>query len=131
MNKLNKEKCYYLDTGNALFFDVDDTLIMHALEDGNDLSKCITIKDPHLTGYEADYFPHSSHINTLKRNHHRGKTIIVWSAAGVEWAKAVVEALKLEKYVTLILEKPTVYVDDIPIEKWGPKRIYIKNNGGK
>ncbi len=128
--EFDRHATYYIENGNSIFFDVDDTLIIHSDILSLELQERVTIKDPYLD-LEFTYTPHLSHINLLKRNYNRGKIIVVWSAGGALWAKSVIEALDLVEYVHLIMEKPTVYCDDMPIDTWNPKRIYIRNNGGR
>lgn len=49
----------------------------------------------------------------------------MWSAGGGEWAEAVVKALGLEKYVDLVMNKPSWYYDDKEAKDWMGKRIYL------
>ena len=123
MKKLKHNECAVLQSSNVIWFDVDDTLIMWGPSQSK--RKRILIQDPHLPEERISFLPHITHINILKRNHAQGRTVIVWSAAGYEWATAVVQALKLEKYVTLILAKPVLYVDDRKMEDWGCMRTYL------
>jgi phosphoserine phosphatase len=53
------------------------------------------------------------HIEDIKRHKARGHLVCVWSAGGSEWAEAAVKALKLEKYVDLVIAKPTWVIDDL------------------
>jgi phosphoserine phosphatase len=66
----------------------------------------------------------------LRRHHNRGHTVVVWSAGGAVWATQVVRQYNLEKYVHLIIAKPTWMWDDLP-----PSRIVAHENwcwrGGK
>lgn len=54
----------------------------------------------------------------------RGATNIIWSHGGTVWAQAVVEALGIEKYVFACLNKPTMYYDDLPAEKFMKQRRF-------
>lgn len=124
---LNLKNCHVLESSNTIFFDVDETLICwdHFTELHN---RKISIKDPYMDGHIVKCIPHLTHINIMKRNKEQGRTVIVWSAGGHKWAQAVVEALKLEKYVSLIMDKPSLIVDDISMDDWHPKRIYIQKD---
>lgn len=129
MKKLNLKECNVLDSSNTIFIDVDDTLVMWGDHNHKGkTSRLIRIPDPHLVGENVYLLPHTTHINILKRNHAQGRTVIVWSAAGHEWAQAVVKALDLEKFVSLILGKPILYVDDRPMESWGCMRTYLSKD---
>lgn len=110
-------------TDQLVPYDCDDTLVLWGLEDK---SKNIAIEDPYLKGLINFVTPHEKHIELLKKHKARGMTIIVWSAAGVEWAHAVVKALGLEEYVDAVFSKPCRYVDDLPVQEWMGNRVYIK-----
>lgn len=109
MQKLiDKRTCY---------FDVDDTLVMW----NYDIKNYIEI--PSETG--AMYVTRNdSHIELLINLKAIGWNIVVWSQGGSDHAERVIKALKLEKYVDIILPKPESYVDDIPFEQQYIKRIY-------
>lgn len=126
MKTLKPTECSVLASSNTVFVDVDDTLIMWDV--GHKIERSILIRDPHLAGESVRVIPHRTHINILKRNHAQGRTIIVWSAAGYEWACQVISHLGLEKYVTLIIPKPVCYVDDKPMSDWGCMRTYLKRD---
>lgn len=130
MPRINTKICNVLESTNSIFFDVDNTLVMWEVskEDIQSNRRVIRVKDPYIDDLIIALLPHQTHINILKRNHAQGRIIVVWSAAGAIWAELIVKTLKLEKYVSLIMEKPSLYVDDTPIEKWGPKLIYLKDD---
>jgi len=110
-----------LNNDNTTAFDVDQTLIkwlskydcgMMELEYGEET----VMLDPHY-----------SHIRFLKHCKQRGDFIIVWSQNGVEWAEKVVKALDLEKYVDVVMAKPTRHVDDKEdVASIVGNRIFIK-----
>ncbi len=126
MKKLNTTECNVLESSNTVFFDVDETLILWDTKERKGRKDFILVEDPHLNGMKVKVYPHYAHGNILRRNYHQGRIVVVWSAAGHLWAKAIVKALKLEKYVSLVMEKPVQYVDDVPMEFWKPKRIYLE-----
>lgn len=128
MKLLKNNECNVLDSSNIIFFDVDDTLIMWGKKHQEGRLDVIQVEDPFMRGHVMFFTPHVTHINILKRNSEQGRQIIVWSAAGHIWAKKVVEVLRLEKYVTLIMEKPSKYVDDKPMEEWHPQRTYLTHD---
>lgn len=128
MKNLKHTECQILASSNTIFFDVDDTLIMWGKKHQNGRTDVITVEDPFMRGHMMNFTPHKTHINILKRNFEQGRQVVVWSAAGYLWAQTVVEVLGLEKFVTLIMEKPSRYVDDKPMEEWYPQRVYLKHD---
>lgn len=118
----------YIDTDNAMFFDVDDTLVMwHASER---YKNKITIKDPYSGEYET-LFINDSHVKLLIRSKLRGRTIIVWSHGGGKWAETVVKALELEESVDYVMTKVEDYVDDLDLKDWCVKNIYLNKGYGR
>lgn len=99
-------------------YDVDGTLV--TLGNGN-----LKIKNP-LTASELYYAFNFKHIELLKSHRARGYHVRVWSAAGWQWAEAVVKALHLEEYVNSIETKPICLVDDLPVQEIFPHRVFIK-----
>lgn len=142
-----------LPCSQTTFFDVDDTLVMwnppnpgdpdiievicptsrtyrgllELMEDGSLNPVDINPDAVEVGSWTVRIKPHNKHIAQLKAHKDRGHTIIVWSAGGWEWAEAAVRALKLEKYVDLVIEKPTWYYDDLPCQEFMGKRIYMKD----
>lgn len=118
---------YYMDSKPAVFFDVDDTLVMWTLSQDNEIP---TIEIKH-EGFVEEAIPNIHNIAHLKKMKRRGHNVVVWSAGGASWARAVVESLELQKYVDAVLSKPDYYVDDIedPREWMGKYGYYTI--GGK
>jgi predicted phosphatase len=109
---------------HVVCFDVDDTLVIwddsfQAPELGR-----VRIEDPY-DGHTVYLKPHVRHVKLLRQMKGRGRFLVVWSAAGAQWAKAVIQALELEDCVDLIQTKPLAYVDDLPVTEWIGKRIYL------
>lgn len=104
---------------NTIFFDVDETLVTHKAKFGVD-----ALEIP-IHGVVDKVYPLEKHINLLKKSKNRGVTVFVWSQAGWEWASAVVKALKLEKYVSHVLTKPHIFVDDLEVTQWS-NRVFIE-----
>lgn len=134
------------------FFDVDETLVMWsrpAFDDPDAIeiicpaSRCVRalmeLSDDGSLNPETPteivsvgtwterVKPHKKHIEQLKLHKLRGHTVIVWSAGGWEWAEAAVRALKLEKYVDLVIEKPRWAYDDLPPNEYMPKSQWMKD----
>jgi len=103
-----------------IYFDVDDTLVMWHQPEGYSLEDAEYIQDPYIEGERGIHklFPHKKHIELLKMFAARGTNVVVWSAGGYEWAKAVVDHLKINKYVVAVLEKPATYYDDDTPDVW-------------
>ena len=103
-------------------FDVDDTLIMDPLDDGND----VFFIDPY-DSLQTRRSVHHRHVKLLKDHHAKGYFVIIWSANGAIWAERVAEALGLTKYAHAILAKPLKIIDDLPVTEWMGPRIYLEN----
>lgn len=113
-----------LDSDNPIYFDVDETLIFWKTDqDPNDV--VIKIVNPYQSFKYIEVVPHLRNIEMLKDNKGKGRSVIVWSAGGVFWAKNVVEALNIQSYVDLILPKPVMYADDTDMKDWGCQRIFL------
>ena len=106
---------------HVVCYDCDDTLVMWH-KDVND----VYVKDPYDNA-EVLLKRHEKHIKLLKDHKARGYYVCVWSAGGYMWAKAVVKALELENYVDHIMAKPLTIVDDLPVEAWMGKRVYLED----
>ena len=105
----------------TLLCDVDDTLVIW----GQPISdKTVEITCPY-TGKIEHLVPHETLIQILKQQKGRGYHVTVWSAGGWEWAKTVVIALKLEKYVDEIRTKPVKYFDDLQAAEVLGTRVYL------
>lgn len=108
--------------------DCDDTLCMWSDKFTQPHEGAIPFHDPYdnSTNYLK---PHTMHVELIKKYKGRGFHIIVWSAAGCQWAKSVVETLGLTDYVDQIMTKPIKYVDDITddnrISRILGTRVYI------
>lgn len=75
----------------------------------------------------AHILPNKRNIDVLKNWSARGRFVIVWSAAGQEWAVAVLQALGLTEYSDLTLEKPIAYLDDLDSDKWMGHRVWLND----
>lgn len=112
-------------SSDVLYFDVDDTLVIWDKKIREERAdEAVEFHDPHIKGLSNWLIPHTTHINILKRNFDQGRAIIVWSGAGPIWAESVIKTLKLEKYVTVVLNKPSVVVDDLPFHTWTVTTLY-------
>lgn len=98
-------------------FDVDWTLIEPCLPNKKG---AIKMKDPR-TGQPIFFTAYKEHIDLLKQMKGRGRFIIVWSAAGYQWADSIVRTLKLTEFVDQVMTKPVVMVDDKPIDEWATR----------
>ncbi len=120
----------------TIYFDVDETLIMW---EGDDVTQAY-FDNEKITGTMAppwgsdiiyidkiSYKKHVYHINRLIHHSITGDKVIVWSAGGEKWAKRVVRALKIEKYVNVILSKPDFYYDDVELKDFKSGRMYFDN----
>lgn len=114
---------------HTICFDVDDTLIMWDENHTQPFEGCVAVVCPY-DGNTSYHRPHKRHIGFLKKQHAKGYTVVVWSAGGSEWAKAVTLALGLEEFVDFVMAKPQKYVDDLPnaSDVLGV-RIYLSEEG--
>lgn len=114
---------------HSVFFDVDDTLIMWDENYTQPFEGAVEVTCPH-DGQVSFHRPHLRHIEFLKKQHAKGYSIVVWSAGGVGWANAAVEALELVDYVDFVTSKPQKWVDDLltPGEVLG-SRMYLDEEG--
>lgn len=105
------------------YFDVDQTLILeNTLAARKVFSKLIEIKN---NGVSGKYWPHSGHIAQLKAHRVRGHGVVVWSKGGPAWAARVIKALRLEKFVDLVIAKPSWIFDDKDPSKWIHEVYYL------
>jgi len=117
-----------LNTDNAVFFDVDDTLVMW--EKCSKYKKKVKVVCPN-TSVKEKLFINSDHVKLLKKMKGKGRTIVVWSHGGYAWAEAVVKALELEDHVDMVMTKVEDYVDDLKLDEWCAKNIYLHNGYGR
>lgn len=116
-----------IENDHVVMFDCDDTLVMwlwgyelqEAIAEGR--TKQIMDSDGKMSN---TIVPHIEHIELLKRYKGKGKFIVVWTASGYDWGKAVVKGLELDQYVDLIMTKPEKYVDDLHADEF-MERVYI------
>lgn len=101
------------------YFDVDETLIMWNADVNDKASVLVDSDDGCLVTYA-----HNEHIELMKNLKAIGWNIVVWSQGGPDHAERAIKALKLEKYVDIVMPKPEIIVDDIPFEQQYIKRVY-------
>lgn|SRR3990167_322942 len=121
----------------AVFYDVDETLILHhtkglasnELYVANSDEKLLILSDPYVPEVKHCVTAHKANVLMLKRHFAQGKATIVWSHGGVLWAETIVKVLGIEEFVTAIIPKLTTYCDDKEITKWGITNIYQQPTG--
>lgn len=106
-------------------FDIDDTLLMWTDNHNQPYEGSVEILDPY-DNKKVYLTPNQKHIDLLRRYHGRGMCVMVWSAGGVLWAQAAIHALGLKDFVTLVITKPSKYVDDLQAAEILGQRIYLK-----
>jgi hypothetical protein len=113
---------FFTDAAPTVYFDVDSTLVFTSQETPKDIS-CY---QPVEIGGRRFYI-HVPHVEHLKDFYARGHNVIVWSQGGALWARMVVQALDVERYVTACLSKPQWVFDDKPVEAWlcDKQRSYV------
>jgi len=110
----------YIESDKLVAFDCDDTLVMWAEDNSRPEEGKILVDDVYLT-------PHQKHIKKLKGYKSAGWTVIVWSMGGHQWAKTVTETLELTEYVDVVMSKPPVLWDDMPLQKAFGYRKYLQD----
>lgn len=112
-------------TGKTVYFDVDRTLVFLEYP-ASVADKTIEVTTQHRDkpAVTRRVLPHWVHVEEIKQYKFRGQNVVIWSAGGSTWAKAVVESLKLEDYVDCVIPKPDWIYDDIPSSVFMPPPIY-------
>lgn len=122
-----------IEGDEVIFCDVDETLVMWDMKEnyysqrphpGCRLFNFVSKDFPN--GIVFSLLPHVIHIELLKKYKDQKKTIVVWSAGGVDWAEFVVKELGLQEHVDLVISKPLRYVDDLNCKAWMGNRVYHK-----
>ena len=118
----------YIDKDQVVMFDVDGTLVQEiaATFENYMQDDSILIIDPY-TKQKLLHTHMLKNIELMKKWKARGRFVIVWSAGGHAWAKAVIEALQLQQYVDLIIEKPIAYVDDLTANEFMGTRVFLND----
>lgn len=125
-------------THNAVFFDIDDTLVLWNPSEEKAKKYGIEIECPGglfpvdgelkpSPSWKAVIVPHKKHIDQLIKHKMRGHPVVVWSAGGWDWAEAAVKALGIEQYVDLVISKPRWAYDDLPADRILPEISFIKD----
>lgn len=105
-------------------FDVDGTLVNPWDPSVNYDQVSVYVNDP-LTGKFIRMAVHEPMLRLLEEEHHRGSCVVVWSRGGYQWAENVITALGIINKVDLIMSKPMVYFDDLPVSEWMKDRVYM------
>lgn len=117
---------FKIKNSKVIAFDVDDTLVAWGFDDDYDGPLTDIIYD----GFVEKAIVNEYMVTHLKRMKRRGHSVVVWSAAGSDWAEAVIKSLKLEDYVDVVMPKLSYHMDDKrePMDKLG-KWGYISIGG--
>lgn len=110
----------------VIMVDCDDTLVLHDVDAHPTLPK-VLVHDPyaHKSQLVAVHLPH---VLLIRERAKRGAHIVVWSAGGWQWAKAVVAALELNDCVASCMSKPIAIIDDLPIKAALGKTLFLNPN---
>ena len=107
------------------FSDVDDTLILWDLSKYPDGER-VTVE---FAGYKTELVRHQKNINLLEKFARLGYTVIVYSRTGADWARAIVEALELQDFVHVYMDKPMFMMDDQEVSEWCAPAIWRDPKG--
>lgn len=107
----------------TIYFDCDDTLVMHNMPDDIQETKG---KEFRIHNHRFWLVPHEVHIQMLKNCKANGQVVVVWTQGGADWAEVVVDTLGLRDHVDLCVSKPFFFVDDLVASAFMPNscRIY-------
>jgi hypothetical protein len=98
--RLKKERVVYTDC--------DDTLIMwEQFKDSDELYDALEIEP----GFKV--YPNYKNIEFILKLKHQGYGVVIWSAAGSEWAEKVTKLLGLEEVADFVMAKPEICLDDL------------------
>lgn len=97
----------------TVYFDMDETLVELVYGVGEPTEDDELVVEHYG---KVKIIPQYETIEALKRHKEQGATIVVWHHGGTTWPKKVLKLLKLEKYVDLVVSKPSIYYDDMPPE---------------
>jgi phosphoserine phosphatase len=134
--------------GRIAYFDVDHTLVIwerdpnkllldlpEGLEESFDqICKAdfpeLHNRQPEVLGISHNGFrfwirPVWTHVLQLIQQKMKGIQVVVWSASGSDWAEAVVNRLRLDDYVDLVVTKPDFYYDDSHPEGFMGKHFFF------
>lgn len=112
-----------IDNENIRPFDVDGTLIVPYDPNAGQFTAAFVF-DP-VDNKTIKVTINQAMTRMIREEYHRGGYVIVWSRSGKEWATNVVRALGLQEYVHLVMSKPTVYFDDLPVGEWLKDRVFL------
>src|SRR5437879_12324200 len=85
----------YFPNEEVICCDIDDTIVLWDLKSPG---KKIKIADVHRLHGTFNLVTHEPHIRLVKEKLSRGALLIVWSQGGAKWAKAVLEAVGINKH---------------------------------
>ncbi len=110
----------YVENEKLLYVDCDDTLILWDKSEYSEEPKVL------IECYEepASVVVHKKNVNLVRKFYLLGYGIIVWSATGSKWAKAVGHAVGIDSMVTAYLTKPRYHLDDKPCATWMGENVY-------
>lgn len=115
-----------IESDKLVFFDVDDTLVMWNFQGDWSTVTWTVDAEPWGPGQGTKTFVvNHTMVQQLIEHTTRGHKVIVWSQGGWEWAKRVVEMLKIEQYVDLVMSKPSWIYDDLQPVNWMPRAQWI------
>lgn len=110
--------------GNVCYCDVDSTLVFDESDFEGGVSPDWAPTTVHCWGRNITVWRHYANIELFQKIYNRGYKMIVHSHSGSEWAEVVCKALGLDSMVTLYIDKPKFYIDDLPVEKWFGEKVY-------
>lgn len=106
----------------TIAFDVDQTLVIW---DDNAFNPGPGKYAFNLANRTVYLKLHNKHLFYLRSYKARGFKVVVWSAAGGQWANEVVRVLNLEQYIDVTMSKFTAFYDDLKAEEVLGQHLYF------
>jgi phosphoglycolate phosphatase-like HAD superfamily hydrolase len=78
----------------------------------------VDVDDTMVRSVGAKRIPMPNVIADVRRLKAEGVTLYLWSSGGAEYCKTTAAELGLSECFEAFLPKPTVYIDDQPLNEW-------------
>lgn len=97
------------------FFDCCDTLVLYDFPQHYCGEVAIIEYEEHISGRmkRKRMAVNRPAVDRLIEHKKKGHCVVVWTRGSWQWAKGIVESLKLEEYVDVVMDKPDWLYDDL------------------
>lgn len=93
----------------VIYVDVDDTLVRSV---------------------GSKRIPMPAVVARIHELHRQGHAMYLWSAGGADYARATAVEFGVHQCFVAFLPKPTIYIDDQPVEAWLHCQHVLPSNAG-